>query len=366
MDQSARTEFTVCTGVSLDPVIVCRPDESGCTTVTISDITEECGDCVSKRDAAYAEQYSLLDAYNVLKAQLTEYQRWRSMWTLAEAVRDAPGPVADWETNIVSWETTINSMNCIYLDRQTYWQQEASANRSKYSGTPSLSVVKSSSFGSDSNMVKMVDVRLRKLQIDKSYERSDKTLMLGLAGSEGPTRITMCSGNDLPGANLGGFQLFYGKFNPQAGPAHGNIRGDCTEHSLYDKVIQINFWIWAVNEYAGMEIVMTDYNDASATPKSITAGVTGDLTAARRQTIDFTSTDFFGFETKMDKTDRITNIDVVTYSSGDFYKWKSEAEATARTGLSANDWYDVEEQSARDADNWYDRYNGNILAINKA
>ena len=214
-------------------------------------------------------------------------------------------------------------------------------------------------------MVEMVDVRLRKLQIDERYERSDK-IMATLAGSEGPTRITMCSGNDLPGNNLGGFQLFYGKYNPQAGPAHGNIKGDCTEHSLYDKVIQINFWIWAPEEYAGMEIVMTDYNDASATPKTITAGVTGDLTAARRQTIDFTSNDFFGFETLMDKTDRITNIDVLSYDADAFYKWKSEAEAQARTGLQPNDWYDVEEQSARDADNWYDRYNGEILAINKA
>ena len=66
MDQSARTEFTVCTGVSLDNVMDCRPDESGCKPVTISEITEECGDCVSNRDAAYAEQYTLLDAYNVL------------------------------------------------------------------------------------------------------------------------------------------------------------------------------------------------------------------------------------------------------------------------------------------------------------
>jgi len=208
-------------------------------------------------------------------------------------------------------------------------------------------------------MVEMVDVRLRKLQIDERYERSDK-IMATLAGSEGPTRITMCSGNDLPGNNLGGFQLFYGKYNPQAGPAHGNIKGDCTEHSLYDKVIQINFWIWAPEEYAGMEIVMTDYNDASATPKSITAGVTGDLTAARRQTLDFTSFDFFGFETKMDKTDRITNIDVVTYDADVFYKWKSEAEAGARTGRSGNEWYDWRENMASEADSWYTIYKNEI------
>jgi len=176
----------------------------------------------------------------------------------------------------------------------------------------------------------------------------------------------MCTGNDLPGANLGGFQIFYGKYNPQAGPAHGNIKGDCTEHSLYDKVIQINFWKWAKEEYAGMEIVMTDYNDASATPKSITAGVTGDLTAARRQTIDFTTSDFFGFVTKMDKDDRITNIDVVTYDSDDFYKRKSEQEAADRTGLSANDWYSVERQSAADANDWYIDYKNNILDINVA
>jgi hypothetical protein len=150
----------------------------------------------------------------------------------------------------------------------------------------------------------MVENRIRSLQIDVKYARSDKDLMEDFAGSEGPTYIIMCTGNGLQDENLGGFQLFYGKYNRQAGPAHGNISGTCTKHPLYGKVIQINFWEWAPEEYAGMEIVMTDYNDASATPRSITAGVTGDLTAARRQTIDFpfatNEGDFFGFETLMD------------------------------------------------------------------
>ena len=62
------------------------------------------------------------------------------MWDKAEARSLAPGNVAAWETEIVDWENKINSLNCIYLDRQTYWRQEASANRSKSSGTPSLKV----------------------------------------------------------------------------------------------------------------------------------------------------------------------------------------------------------------------------------
>lgn len=186
--------------------------------------------------------------------------------------------------------------------------------------------------------------------------------MEGLAGSEGPTFITMCKGTNISSEHLGGFQLFYGKYNPQAGPAHGDITGDCAWHSLYDKVVQINFWLWAQDEYAGMEIVMTDYNDVSATPKSITVGATGDLTAARRYTYDFggANNDFFGFETAMDKTDRITNIDLVTYNADAYYRFRSEQEATARTGLSASDYKTELSNQASEAVNWYNKYKTEI------
>lgn len=163
-----------------------------------------------------------------------------------------------------------------------------------------------------------------------------------LAGSEGPKRITMCTGTDDNSKNLGGFQLFYGLFNPQAGPAHGDITGKCQEYPLYGKVIQINVWIWAPEEYAGMEIIMTDYTDASSAPKSITAGVTGDLTAAKRETYNFGNSNddhFFGFETQMKSDDRITEISFAKYDRDEYLKCKSEDEATARTGLGDDDWY---------------------------
>jgi len=94
MDQDKRTEFTACTGVALDTVPLCRPDESGCSTVTIGVISDGCSDCISNRDAAYAEQYTLLAAYNAINTELTEYERWGEMWEKAELRSLASGPVA--------------------------------------------------------------------------------------------------------------------------------------------------------------------------------------------------------------------------------------------------------------------------------
>jgi hypothetical protein len=73
MDLEARIEFSACTGVALKGVEGCRPDESGCKTVTIEEITPECGDCVSNRNSAYEEQFTLQDVYLAFKVQLDEF-----------------------------------------------------------------------------------------------------------------------------------------------------------------------------------------------------------------------------------------------------------------------------------------------------
>ena len=157
-------------------------------------------------------------------------------------------------------------------------------------------------------------LRLRNLQTDTSYDRSDLELMYNEASTGGPTRITTCT--DSAGL-LGGFQIFYGIFDPKAGPAHGNIMNGvtCVESSLYNKITQINLWKWAPEQYAGIQIVMADYTDASAEGKTIVAGM---VDGARRQTLDFpvsgTGHDFFGFATKEDKDDRLTTVDIVTYN----------------------------------------------------
>lgn len=72
MDKEARLEFEACTGVALDDIVDCRNDESGCTVVTIGEITEECGNCVSERNSDYEKLFTLEDDYLALNVELEE------------------------------------------------------------------------------------------------------------------------------------------------------------------------------------------------------------------------------------------------------------------------------------------------------
>lgn len=154
--------------------------------------------------------------------------------------------------------------------------------------------------------------RLRNLQLDGvKYDRSDLALMASLAPRDGPTRITVCTENGL----VAGFQVWYGLFDVKAGPAHGNIlTSSCEEKPLYNKVVRINVWRWAEEQYAGLQIVMVDYADGSAAWKTIDVG---QQDGAAKQTWDFSNSGkdtFFGFATKEDGLNRLTEIAIITYN----------------------------------------------------
>jgi hypothetical protein len=64
------------------------------------------------------------------------------MWEKAEIRSTKPGDVAGKEDEIVDWEKEINSLNCIYLNRKSYWEAEALP-KSSSSGTPKFVTRKS-------------------------------------------------------------------------------------------------------------------------------------------------------------------------------------------------------------------------------
>ena len=222
---------------------------------------------------------------------------WNNFWSKAEEIDTVLDPVKGLEDAIKAAEKIIKDQNCIYLDRMTYWED---ISNDSYSSDTSV-------VGSDDSIFETIEeatwttgqdvlgLRLRALQIGVNYARDDKTVTFNGDTSAGPTRITTCEDSD---GHLAGMQVSYGRFNPQAGLAHGNIMDakKCTETILYNKITQINIWTWAVDLYAGMEIVMMDYTDGKAEGTSLQVGK---QTGARKATIDFPYNDreFFGFQT---------------------------------------------------------------------
>ena len=148
-----------------------------------------------------------------------------------------------------------------------------------------------------------------------------------LSEGEGPSMITTCV--DSVG-NLSGIQVWYRRFRPMAGPAHGDVSTTCTRTPINGSVVEINFFgdLSNVNAPQGVIIRMNDNSDGvySATPVAgVNYIIAGSVNAAdqirqsfRFETNDFESCEstdaFFGFKSTS-SSGVIQTLSVITYNS---------------------------------------------------
>ncbi len=71
-----------------------------------------------------------------------------------------------------------------------------------------------------------------------TYTGDDFIMIDSLGPFDGPSRITMCTENDI----LTGFQVFYGTYNEIAGSSHGDLSTDCVNTEINTEIESITIY----------------------------------------------------------------------------------------------------------------------------
>ena len=71
-----------------------------------------------------------------------------------------------------------------------------------------------------------------------TYTGDDYIMIDSLGPFDGPSRITMCTENDI----LTGFQVFYGTYNEIAGSSHGDLSTECINTEINTEVESITIY----------------------------------------------------------------------------------------------------------------------------